>query len=339
LTREKLVVCNENLVVIGGSASEVIAKDICNYLKIPLRGRETRRFSDGETWVKITENVRGADVYVVQSTYTPTNDHLMELLLLVDALKRASAGRINAVIPYFGYARQDRKDQGRVALSAKLVANLITTAGADRVIALDLHAHQLQGFFDIPVDHLYAWPLLIKYCKSLKLENYVVVSPDVGNVKMARSYADRLKAPLAIIDKRRPEPNIAEVMNIIGDIKGRNVFLFDDMIDTAGTIVNGAKALIERGACDVFACCTHPVFSGEAIEKLKNSPIKKVIVTNTIPQAVNALGDKLKVISVAPLIGEAIRRIHGKRSVSAIFDEFSGNADKNNDIRMDFISE
>jgi ribose-phosphate pyrophosphokinase len=311
---------DERLVVVSGSASRELAKEICDYLHIPLAGSEIRSFSDSETWVKITENVRGADVFVIQSTHTPTNDHLMELLLLIDALKRASAARINAVIPYFGYARQDRKDQGRVALSAKLVANMITTAGADRVIALDLHANQLQGFFDIPVDHLYAWPYLLKYCKSLNLDNFIVVSPDVGNVKMARAYADRLGAPLAIIDKRRPTPNVAEVMNIIGDIKGKNVFLFDDMIDTAGTIANGAKALVEQGARDIYACCTHPVFSGTAKERIIAAPIKKVIVTNTIPQRVEEFGGKIEVITVAPLIGEAIIRIHNYQSVSALFD-------------------
>jgi ribose-phosphate pyrophosphokinase len=311
---------DERLVVVSGSASRELAKEICDYLHIPLAGSEIRSFSDSETWVKITENVRGADVFVIQSTHTPTNDHLMELLLLIDALKRASAARINAVIPYFGYARQDRKDQGRVALSAKLVANMITTAGADRVIALDLHANQLQGFFDIPVDHLYAWPYLLKYCKSLNLDNFIVVSPDVGNVKMARAYADRLGAPLAIIDKRRPTPNEAEVMNIIGDIKGKNVFLFDDMIDTAGTIANGAKALVEQGARDIYACCTHPVFSGTAKERIIAAPIKKVIVTNTIPQRVEEFGGKIEVITVAPLIGEAIIRIHNYQSVSALFD-------------------
>lgn len=311
---------DERLVVVSGSASRELAKEICDYLHIPLAGSEIRSFSDSETWVKITENVRGADVFVIQSTYTPTNDHLMELLLLIDALKRASAARINAVIPYFGYARQDRKDQGRVALSAKLVANMITTAGADRVIALDLHANQLQGFFDIPVDHLYAWPYLLKYCKSLNLDNFIVVSPDVGNVKMARAYADRLGAPLAIIDKRRPTPNVAEVMNIIGDIKGKNVFLFDDMIDTGGTIANGAKALVEQGARDIYACCTHPVFSGTAKERIIAAPIKKVIVTNTIPQEAEEFGGKIEVITVAPLIGEAIIRIHNYQSVSALFD-------------------
>jgi ribose-phosphate pyrophosphokinase len=311
---------DERLVVVSGSASRELAKEVCDYLHIPLAGSEIRSFSDSETWVKITDNVRGADVFVIQSTYTPTNDHLMELLLLIDALRRASAARINAVIPYFGYARQDRKDQGRVALSAKLVANLITTAGADRVITLDLHADQLQGFFDIPVDHLYAWPYLLKYCKSLNLDNFIVVSSDVGNVKMARAYADRMGAPFAIIDKRRPAPNVAEVMNIIGDIKGKNVFLFDDMIDTAGTIANGAKALVEQGARDIYACCTHPVFSGTAKEKIIAAPIKKVIVTNTIPQETEEFGDRLEVITVAPLIGEAINRIHNYQSVSALFD-------------------
>ena len=311
---------DKDLIVISGSASKVLAKEICDFLGIPLGNTEMRKFSDGETWVKVNENVRGTDIFVIQSTYTPANENLMELLLLMDALRRASAGRINAVIPYFGYARQDRKEQGRVALSAKLVANLLTTAGADRVIAVDLHAYQLQGFFDIPVDHLFAWPLLIQYCKSLRLDNYVVVSPDVGNVKMARAYADRLEAPLAIIDKRRPEPNVAEVMNVIGEIKGKNVFLFDDMIDTAGTIVNGARALIERGARDVYACCTHPVFSGPAKKRLVESDIKKIIVTNTIPQEEGDFEGRLEVVSVAPLIGEAISRIHQRQSVSALFD-------------------
>jgi ribose-phosphate pyrophosphokinase len=311
---------NDNLIVMGGSASKALTKEICDYLEISVSGTETRKFSDSETWVKINENVRGADVFVVQSTYAPTNENIMELLLLIDALKRASADRVNAVIPYFGYARQDRKDQGRVALSAKLIANLLTTAGAHRVIALDLHAYQLQGFFDIPVDHLFAWPLLIECCKSLGLDNYVVVSPDVGNVKLARAYADRLKAPLAIIDKRRPEPDVSEVITIIGEIKGKNVFLFDDMIDTGGTIVNGANALIKHGAGDVYACCTHPVFSGTAQKKLLESPVKRIIVTNTIPQSEEAFGGRLKIVSVAPLIGEAIRRIHQHQSVSALFN-------------------
>ncbi len=306
-------------IIFSGSASSQLAQDICNFLKIPKGNLETTHFSDRETWVKINENVRGADVFVIQSTCTPANDHLMELLLIIDALRRASVQRVNAVIPYFGYARQDRKDQGRVALSAKLVANLITTAGAERVLTVDLHSGQIQGFFDIPVDHLLAAPLLVEYVKKLNLENYVVVSPDVGNVKRARGYAERLDAPLVIIDKRRPSPNVSEVMNIIGDIAGRNVFIFDDMIDTAGTIVNAANALKENGARDVYACCTHPIFSGDALKIIAQSPLKEIIVTDTIPLNDKKPNDKIHVASVAPLLGEAIRRIHNHQSVSALF--------------------
>lgn len=306
-------------IIFSGSASKQLTQDICNFLKLPKGNLETTHFSDEETWVKINENVRGADVFVVQSTCTPVNDNLMELLLIVDALRRASAQRVNAVIPYFGYARQDRKDQGRVALSAKLVANLITTAGAERVLTVDLHSGQIQGFFDIPVDHLLAAPLLVEYVKKLNLENYVVVSPDVGNVKRARGYAERLDAPLVIIDKRRPRPNVSEVMNIIGEIAGRNVFIFDDMIDTAGTIVNAAYALKEKGAREVYACCTHPIFSGDALKIIAKSPLKEVIVTDTIPLDDKKLTDKICVVSVASLLGEAIRRIHNHQSVSALF--------------------
>lgn len=308
-------------VVLAGSASSNLALDICKYLGTETAKVDTKHFADGETWVKIIENIRGQDVYVVQSTSSPANETLMELLLIIDALRRASAKRINAVVPYFGYARQDRKDQGRVALSAKLVANLITTAGADRVITLDLHAGQIQGFFDIPVDHLIARPILIEYAKSLKLENYVVISPDVGNVKMARYYAQDLNAPLAIVDKRRTEHNVSEVMNVIGDIKDKNVFIFDDMIDTAGTICNAAYALLQKGAKDVFAACTHPVFSGPAFERLSKAPFKQVITTDTIKLKDEFKEMKnLKVLSVAPLIGEAINRIHNYQSVSALFD-------------------
>jgi ribose-phosphate pyrophosphokinase len=306
-------------IIFSGSASKQLTQDICNFLKLPKGNLETTHFSDEETWVKINENVRGADVFVVQSTCTPVNDNLMELLLIIDALRRASAQRVNAVIPYFGYARQDRKDQGRVALSAKLVANLITTAGAERVLTVDLHSGQIQGFFDIPVDHLLAAPLLVDYVKKLNLENYVVVSPDVGNVKRARGYAERLDAPLVIIDKRRPRPNVSEVMNIIGEIVGRNVFIFDDMIDTAGTIVNAARALKEKGARDVYACCTHPILSGDALKRIAESPLKEAIVTDTIPVNNKKPIDKIHVVSVAPLFGEAIRRIHNHQSVSALF--------------------
>jgi ribose-phosphate pyrophosphokinase len=306
-------------IIFSGSASKQLTQDICNFLKLPKGNLETTHFSDEETWVKINENVRGADVFVVQSTCTPVNDNLMELLLIIDALRRASAQRVNAVIPYFGYARQDRKDQGRVALSAKLVANLITTAGAERVLTVDLHSGQIQGFFDIPVDHLLAAPLLVDYVKKLNLENYVVVSPDVGNVKRARGYAERLDAPLVIIDKRRPRPNVSEVMNIIGEIVGRNVFIFDDMIDTAGTIVNAARALKEKGARDVYACCTHPILSGDALKRIAESPLKEAIVTDTIPVNNKKPIDKIHVVSVAPLFGEAIRLIHNHQSVSALF--------------------
>jgi ribose-phosphate pyrophosphokinase len=307
-------------IIFSGSASRSLTKEICEYLGMPPGKIETMQFSDGETRVKINENVRGADVFVVQSTYTPVNEHLMELLLIIDALKRASANRINAVVPYFGYGRQDRKDEGRVALSAKLVANLITIAGANRVITVDLHAGQIQGFFDIPVDHLLAGPLIADYVKKLRLDNYVVVSPDVGNVKMARNYAQKLDAPLAIIDKRRPQPNVSEVMNIIGDIVGKNVFMFDDMIDTAGTIVNAAAALKEKGARVVYACCTHPVFSDNALQRINDSSIEQVIVGNTVPVEGKQPLDKVRTISIAPLIGEAVRRVHNNLSVSSLFD-------------------
>jgi ribose-phosphate pyrophosphokinase len=313
--------CKGDLQIFSGSASQQLTESICKHLKKKPGGLESKRFSDSETWVKVNENVRGADVFVVQSTSTPANEHLMELFLIIDAMKRASAERITAVIPYLGYARQDRKDQGRVALSAKLIANLITQAGADRVLTIDLHAGQLQGFFDIPVDHLSASPILVNYVKGLNLENFIVVSPDVGNVKKARSFAQRLNTELAIVDKRRPHPNVAEVMNIIGDIDGHNVFMFDDMIDTAGTIVNASVALKERGAQEIYCCCTHPVFSGKAIERIKDSPINEVVVTDTISIADKEKVDKINVISVSKLFAEAIKRIHNHLSLSELFDE------------------
>ena len=313
--------CRGELLVFACSASNELTETICRDLKIQSGHIESKRFSDSEIWVKINENVRGADVFVIQSTYTPANEHLMELFLVIDALRRASAERITAVIPYFGYARQDRKDQGRVALSAKLIANLIAQAGADRVLTVDLHAGQIQGFFDIPVDHLSATPILVEHVKNMNRENYIVVSPDVGNVKRARAYAQRLGTGLAIVDKRRPQPNVAEVMNIIGNIDGYNVFMFDDMIDTAGTIVNASIALKERGARDIYACCTHPVFSGNALERIHNSPMKEVIVTDTIPLGMKTPRDKITVISIAPIFAEAIKRIHEYRSLSELFDE------------------
>lgn len=306
-------------IIIAGSGSLHLGEKIAEDVGVKLGNVEVRRFSDGELRVKINENVRGAKCFLIQSTCSPVNENLMELLLLMDALKRASAKEVNVLIPYFGYARQDRKDEGRVALSAKLVANLLTVSGADRVITIDLHAAQIQGFFDIPVDHLYAAPVLVDYIKQRGFKDFVVVSPDVGNVKRARGYAKRLDSSLAIIDKRRPEPNVSEVMNIIGEVEGRDVFIFDDMIDTAGTLCGAAYALKESGVKDIYACCTHPVFSGPALERLNDAPIKELIVTDTIPHTDGFLGNKLKVVSMAPLLSETIRRICSNRSVSELF--------------------
>lgn len=309
------------LVVFGGSASRHLSREVCRTLDIEEGTLEVSRFADGETAVKINNNVRGAETCIIQSTCTPVNDNLIELCLTIDALKRASADQINVIIPYFGYARQDRKDQGRVALSAKVVANLLEISGATRVITIDLHAPQIQGFFDVPVDHLLALPVFVDYLKAHDLDqDLVVVSPDVGNVKRARNYAARLEAPLAIIDKRRPQANISEVMNIIGDVKGKRCFMFDDMIDTAGTICNGATALMERGAKEVYACGSHALLSGPAIERLRESPIKQVIVSDSIPHTNTDQLSKLTTVSIAPLIAEAIRRIHCHLSVSALFD-------------------
>ncbi len=312
-------------VILAGSASSALAEDVARQLELPLGGVETRHFSDSETFVKVTDNVRGRDVFVIQSTNCPTNEHLIELLLLLDAVHRASSARVTAVIPYFGYARQDRKEQGRVALSAKLVANLISTAGADRVLTLDLHSGQIQGFFDLPVDHLLAGPTLIDYVRNANLGEVCVVSPDVGNVKLARNYADMLNAPLAIVDKRRPAPNVSEVMSIIGEqeVVGKNVLIFDDMIDTAGTICNASQALVERGARDVYGLASHGVLSGPAFERLEKAPIREVIITNTISQADRDLPAKIKVLSVAPVIAQAIERIHNHQSVSALFRQMA----------------
>jgi len=306
-------------VIFAGTASRHLGEKICDDLGTRLGNVEVRRFSDGELRIKVNENVRGANCFLIQSTCSPVNENLMELLLVIDALKRASAREINVIIPYFGYARQDRKDEGRVSLSAKLVANLLEKAGASRVITIDLHAAQIQGFFDIVVDHLYAAPVLVDYIKQRGFSDFVVVSPDVGNVKRARGYAKRLDSSLAIIDKRRPEPNVAEVMNIIGEVAGRDVFIFDDMIDTAGTLCGAAYALKEQGVKDIYACCTHPVFSGPAIERLQDAPIKELIVTDTIPHEEGILKDKLRVVSMAPLLSETIRRICSNRSVSELF--------------------
>lgn len=318
------LVC-ESPVVIPGPASGSLAEAVCQSLGIEPAGVEVRRFSDSETFVKVLDNIRGRDVFILQSTSSPSNDHIMELLLLLDAVHRASAARITAVVPYFGYARQDRKDQGRVALSAKLVANIVTSSGADRLLTVDLHSGQIQGFFDIPVDHLQAGQVLVDWVKDTGLTDFVVVSPDVGNVKLARNYADVLDAPLAIVDKRRTAPNVSAVMSIIGEeeIPGKNVLIFDDMIDTAGTICNASEALRERGAKDVYALAVHGVLSGKALERLEASPIREVILTDTISQVDRNLPGKVRVLSVAPLLAKAIERIHDHRSVSDLFHQMA----------------
>lgn len=308
------------LKVFTGNSNPALAQEIADHIGVPLGNARASRFSDGEIQIKLEESVRGADVFVIQSTCYPVNENLMELLVMVDALKRASAKSINCVIPYYGYARQDRKARARDPITAKLVANLIETAGANRVITMDLHATQIQGFFDIPVDHLLGVPILAKYFLEKGLDNIVVVSPDHGGVTRARKMAERLAAPIAIIDKRRPEPNVAEVMNIVGDVKGKTAILIDDIIDTAGTITLAAKALLEHGAREVYAACTHPVLSGPAIERIQHSPIKELVVTNTIPLTPEKRLDNIVVLSVAPIIGEAIIRVHEELSVSKLFN-------------------
>jgi ribose-phosphate pyrophosphokinase len=310
----------KSIKVLNCNANKELAKDIAFNLGIPVGDAQVSTFSNGEIGVGINESIRGADVFVVQSTSTPVNDNLMELLIMIDALKRASAGRINAVIPFYGYARQDRKSKSREPITAKLVANLIEAAGADRVITMDLHAPQIQGFFDIPVDHLYAAPLIVNYFRNKKLNDIVVVSPDVGGVTRARSLATKLDAPLAIIDKRRPKPNVSEVMNIIGDIENRDCIIIDDIVDTAGSIVNAAKVLKDMGAKDIYVACTHPVLSGPAFERIQDSVIKELIVTNTIPLPANKPIDKIIVLSVASLFAEAIKRIYEGLSLSKLFD-------------------
>jgi ribose-phosphate pyrophosphokinase len=311
---------DKKLKVFTCNANPQLAQEIAKSLDIELGISHVTRFSDGEIRVKLEESVRGCDVFVIQPTSAPCNEHLMELLIMVDALKRASAGSINVVIPYYGYARQDRKARARDPITAKLVANLIQTAGAHRVITMDLHAGQIQGFFDIPVDHLIAEPILASYFEEKNLEDIVVVSPDMGGVTRARGMAERLGAPIAIIDKRRPEPNVAEVMNIIGSIEGKTAIMIDDIIDTAGTITLGAKALMERGAKAVYACCTHPVLSGPAIQRLEDSVIREVVVTNSIYLPEEKRSSKIVVRSVANLIAQAIERIHNEESVSTLFD-------------------
>ncbi|MFC7322317.1 ribose-phosphate diphosphokinase [Halobacillus campisalis] len=311
---------DSTLKVFSLNSNPELAREIAENIGTELGKCTVTSFSDGEIQINIDESIRGCDVYVVQSTCAPVNQHLMELLIMIDALKRASARTINIVMPYYGYARQDRKARAREPITAKLIANLLETAGASRVIMLDLHAPQIQGFFDMPIDHLVGVPILSDYFKSKNFEDVVIVSPDHGGVTRARKMADRLKAPIAIIDKRRPKPNVAEVMNIVGNIEGKTAIMIDDIIDTAGTITLAANALVENGAKNVYACCTHPVLSGPALERIDNSKIKELVVTNTIPLGEEKIIDKITQLSVAPLISEAIIRVHERQSVSILFD-------------------
>jgi ribose-phosphate pyrophosphokinase len=310
----------DRLKVFAGNANPELAREICRALHLAQSEAMVRQFSDGEIYLQLKENVRGMDVFVIQPTCTPVDRNIMELLLMLDALKRSSAQRITAVLPYYGYARQDRKDKPRVPISAKLVAALLETSGADRVLTLDLHAAQIQGFFDIPVDHLFAMPVMIEYFRSLEIPALTVVSPDAGGVERARAFAKRLNSPLAIIDKRREEANVAEVMNVVGEVKGRNCLLVDDLIDTAGTLVKGAEALLEKGAASVSACATHAVLSGPAVGRIEESELKEVVVTNSIPLSEEARkSSRIKSLSIAKLMADAIRSIHEETSVSTLF--------------------
>jgi ribose-phosphate pyrophosphokinase len=306
--------------IFSGTANEPLADEICAFLGMERSHSDLKRFSDGEVYLQIMENVRGADVFVVQPTCFPVDQHLMELLLMIDALKRASARRITTVIPYYGYARQDRKDKPRVPVSSKLVADLLTTAGADRALIVDLHAPQIQGFFNIPVDHLFASPVLVSHVKDKKFPNLTVVSPDAGGVERARFFAKKVEAPLAIVDKRRTDVNVAEIMHVIGDVQGRTALILDDIIDTAGTLVKTADALLEAGASSVYACATHAVLSGPAIDRIAKSRIEQVIVTNTIPLTEAAKNEpKIKLLSIAGLVARAIQSIHEETSISTLF--------------------
>jgi len=306
--------------IFSGNAHVTLAQEICGYLNCDLGQAVTDRFSDGEFNFQILENVRGSDVFIIQPTCPPSDRHLMELLIMIDTFVRASAARVTAVVPYFGYARSDKKDRPRVPIAARLVANLITTAGANRILTVDLHASQIQGFFDIPVDHLYAAPVFIGYYQEHPLPNLTVVAPDTGGAERARAYAKRLDAELALCDKRREKANVAEVMNVVGDVRGRNCLIVDDMCDTGGSLTKVARALRDAGAERIHACFTHPVFSGRAVEQLAQSDIEKVIVTNTIPLRDHACElDKIKVLSIAPLLAKAIKSIHEETSVSSLF--------------------
>ncbi|NLP30741.1 MAG: ribose-phosphate diphosphokinase [Clostridiales bacterium] len=306
--------------IFAGNSHMELAEEIASIMGKPLGRSTVSKFSDGEISVNLWETVRGIDTYIVQSTCDPVNDNLMELLIMIDAMKRASAGRINAVIPYYGYGRQDRKAKARDPITAKLVADIISAAGADRVVTMDLHAYQIQGYFNIPVDHLLGIPILVKYFKEKRLDDLVIVSPDHGSVVRARNMAHPLDAPIAIVDKRRPKANVSEIMNIIGDIEGKNAILIDDMVDTAGTICNAANALKELGAKDVYACATHPVLSGPAIQRIKESAIKEMVVLNTIPVPEEKRLDNITILSVAPLFAEAMIRIFTNDSISRLFD-------------------
>ena len=311
----------KKLKIFTGNANPALAKEICDYLGLPLGEAFVGRFNNGEVQIMIDESVRGKDVFIIQPTSYPVNDNLMELMVMADALKRASARHITAVVPYYGYARQDRKTRGREPITAKLVANLMQTSGITRLVTIDLHAGQIQGFFDVPVDHLYGASILAKYINEKNLEDVIVVSPDLGGVTRARDLADRIGAPIAIIEKKRPDPGVAKVMNLIGDVKGKNCIIVDDIVDTAGSLVEGAKALEEFGAKSVMAAVTHAVLTDPASERIANSNIKELIVTNTMPLPENCKLDNVTQLSVAPLLGEAIMRIFHEVSVSNLFDK------------------
>jgi ribose-phosphate pyrophosphokinase len=316
----KMNICLGGMKIFSGNANRSLAEKICKELGVPLGECDVNHFSDGEINVNISETVRGIDVFIIQPTCTPVNDNLMETLILIDAVKRASAGRINAVIPYYGYARQDRKAKAREPITAKLVANLFTMAGADRVISMDLHAAQIQGYFDIPVDHLTSVPILAEHFRGIVDSNTVIVSPDLGGVTRARNFANILDLPIAIIEKRRPKANVSEVMNVIGDIEGKNVVLIDDIIDTAGTITKAASVLKNFGAQKVYGCATHGVLSGPAIERINESELEKFIISDTIPLSPEKQSEKIEIVSVSGLFAEAIKRIHDNESVSKLFE-------------------
>jgi len=310
---------SRELKLFSGRANRALAEKITQHLNIQLGQISIKDFSDGEIWVRFEENIRGQDVFIVQPTFSPATN-LLELLIMIDAAKRASADRVTAVIPYFGYARQDRKDQPRVSITAKLVANLISTAGADRVLTLDLHAAQIQGFFDIPLDNLYSSPIFTEYFEKSKIKNVVVVSPDIGGIGMARAYAKRLQFPIAMLDKRRPKHNEAEMTHVIGDIAGKNILIFDDIVDTANTLVKAVEVLRKNGARKILVACTHAILSGDAMDKIQASPISKLIVTDTVPLTSKKVIDKIEIVSVANLLAESIKRIHYNESISNLFN-------------------